>query len=91
MPYGAPSCVGSCQIATIAVPPRVIGCAVALAAADAEVDGVVVGLAYLIGGVQFGLGTDGNPTQLDIYWPSGTHQVIQAPAVDRLMNVVETP
>jgi hypothetical protein len=40
--------------------------------------------------VHFGLGADSNPSQLDIYWPSGTHQVIQAPAADQLMNVVET-
>src|SRR5216110_1195939 len=48
LPYGAPSVVGSCQIATIAVPPRVIGCAVALAAADADVAGVVVGAVHAV-------------------------------------------
>ncbi|HEX9235809.1 MAG TPA: CRTAC1 family protein, partial [Actinomycetota bacterium] len=41
--------------------------------------------------VHFGLGTDSTPVQLDIYWPSGTHQVIQNPAVDQLLNVVESP
>jgi len=41
--------------------------------------------------VHFGLGTDSTPVQLDIYWPSGTHQVIQNPAVDRLLNVTESP
>ena len=41
--------------------------------------------------IHFGLGNDNQPVQLDLYWPSGIHQVVQAPAVDQLINVVETP
>jgi hypothetical protein len=39
--------------------------------------------------VHFGLGDRDRVDQLEIRWPSGVHQIIQAPPVDQVLNVRE--
>jgi hypothetical protein len=39
--------------------------------------------------VHFGLGAAESADRLEIRWPSGRHQVIEKPPVDRYLNIVE--
>jgi enediyne biosynthesis protein E4 len=39
--------------------------------------------------VHFGLGSDSEPSRLVIEWPSGLRQVIDRPAVDRVLSITE--
>jgi hypothetical protein len=40
-------------------------------------------------GVHFGLGTATTPPAIEVHWPSGRRQTVQAPGVDRVVEITE--
>jgi enediyne biosynthesis protein E4 len=39
--------------------------------------------------LHFGLGADPGPVRVTIYWPAGTEQVLDAPAVNQVNRIIE--